>query len=505
MRLMVSQTDREKLALALSELKNRYNAPFYKIFPEKGPYSLDRYPKHKEFIEATLDKMIVYFQAANRIGKTLLIAYIAMVWMTGIYPKNWKGKRFNKPVKLWLCGVDHEQIKEALQELLIGSALKRGDGGLLPPELRDRIKATYKARPQGALSTLEVPHVSGINSVATFKGYAQKTVSLQGAKVDALIIDEEPPAEKYSEMVVRLVTGVAEEDRDENYTPPSVLIAATPLHGLSPFISRFLFDETPVEERNYKVITATWNDVPHLSEDEKRMLYDEILRTTPHLLQARTEGLPYIGGGMVFPVNPDRYTIEPIVSIPRHCLLINGLDVGNTTFAVFAYYDPIKKKTTIYKELEFKNIVVPIKAQALRTASTAPYVADTSMNAVNEVDQVQVKQHYIDAGLTLLHPNKKLKESIIEEFLQGLMMGTLEITRDCKILLKCLLTYHRNEQGDIKKKDNPDDHAIDASLYMYQKRTQGVTQAELFLYRQEEQFYGDSGYSVSQHKFSGWV
>lgn len=71
-------------------------------------------------------------------------------------------------------------------------------------------------------------------------------------------------------------------------------------------------------------VSATWDDVPHLSEDAKKKLWDAI---PPHMRDARTKGIPVLGSGRVFPVAEEELKVTPF-AIPAHWARINGLDFG---------------------------------------------------------------------------------------------------------------------------------------------------------------------------------
>lgn len=459
----------KQLATLKKEIEQRKNQPFYKIFPQEGDYSIYNYPKHLEFIRATKTARQVYFRAANRIGKTLTMAYVAAVWLTGIYPEWWCGRVFNHPTRAWLIGVDHQQLRDALQELLLEKALEPDDGGLLPKDAI--IKTTAKQKPAGAVLDIYIKHVSGGTSRVTFKVHEQGRENFQGAKIDFAMFDEEPPIDVYSEVAMRTVSGKKDGE------PGTICIGATPLKSFTPFVKMFTPDEGEVLDPSLRCIVATWDDVPHLSEKEKA----EMLKgMPPHEIEARTKGIPYLGGGMVFPVSPHRYIVEPFqVNFPRHYKFINGLDTGNTTFAVFGALDHITNTVYIYGEKEFKDVPIPIKAAALSQISKAPYMADTSLNQMAEYDGRNLKQEYTDLGLIIKHPNKKLKEAIIARVYAMMIAGQLKISSDCKQLRQALVSYIRNDDGKIRKQDNPDDHPVDAFLYLIQGLPLAMNEMEI--------------------------
>ena len=488
---------RKHLGSLLSQFETRINSPFYRMFPNDGEYARTEYKKHMEFIAATATKNVVYFRAANRIGKTLLAAWMACVFMTGMYPQWWTGRRFDRPVNVWLIGVDHEQVLAAMQNIMFNAAFEEGDGGLLPKELITDVK--LKQKPAGAIFSFKVLHVpTGKYSNATYKCYAQEVDKFQGAKIDIALFDEEPPMSHFSEVMLRLASG------KKGGESGLALIAATPLKSMTPFIKQFENEDSNIRKFSHMVV-ASWEDVPHISKDEQESL---IAMMPPHEIEARTKGIPYLGGGMVFPVAPHRYTVEPfnIEKFPGSYKYINGLDTGSTTFAVFLAIEPITNKIKVYAELEFKDVPIPVIAYSLSQLNQAIYMADTSINAVNQFDQRSYNQEFVDCGMCLKSPNKKLKEAFIAKLYTAMVSGKVEISKDCKKLLSALVTYIRDEEGKINKKDNPDDHPIDALLYALQGIPLAMSKMDIeYMYveqcrnsmewRREDDFYDNNSHS----------
>lgn len=72
------------------------------------------------------------------------------------------------------------------------------------------------------------------------------------------------------------------------------------------------------------LVTANWDDVPHLSQKMK----DELLESTPkHMRDARSKGIPTLGSGRIFPVDESEIMCDPF-AIPAHWVQIGGLDFG---------------------------------------------------------------------------------------------------------------------------------------------------------------------------------
>ncbi len=72
------------------------------------------------------------------------------------------------------------------------------------------------------------------------------------------------------------------------------------------------------------LITATWDDAPHLSKATRDELYKSI---PPHEREARTEGRPMLGSGAVYPV-PESDIVINDFEIPDYFPRGFGMDVG---------------------------------------------------------------------------------------------------------------------------------------------------------------------------------
>ena len=72
------------------------------------------------------------------------------------------------------------------------------------------------------------------------------------------------------------------------------------------------------------LVTATWDDAPHLSEEQKKRYWDSI---PPFQRDARARGIPSLGSGAVWPVIEDRIRCEPF-EIPDYWVKAYALDVG---------------------------------------------------------------------------------------------------------------------------------------------------------------------------------
>src|SRR5712691_11536865 len=80
------------------------------------------YLKQAEFLALGRVKRERLLMAANRVGKTEVGAYEAMLHATGLYPDWWRGRFFNGPTKGWVCGETSLAVRDVVQTKLCGEA-----------------------------------------------------------------------------------------------------------------------------------------------------------------------------------------------------------------------------------------------------------------------------------------------------------------------------------------------------------------------------------------------
>lgn len=224
----------EKLELiSLLEEKQRRASRrrFYDVFPDEGPLAYHKYPKHMAFFAAGIEHQERAFISGNRCGKTQAAAYEITAHLTGNYPHWWSGRRLTRPNTWWAGGEDAKTVREAGQTALLGPANALGTG-MVPGDLIDR--AVPKSGVPEAFDSISVNHIAGGKSRLVFKSYDQGREAWQGAKVDGVWFDEEPPLHVYMEGLTRTMATVPGEANG------MAISTFTPLKGLSAVVLMFL-------------------------------------------------------------------------------------------------------------------------------------------------------------------------------------------------------------------------------------------------------------------------
>jgi hypothetical protein len=207
------------------------------------------------------------------------------------------------------------------------------------------------------------------------------------------------------------------------------------------------------------LVTAGWDDAPHLDEQTKA---DMLRETPPYLRKARSEGVPSIGSGAIYPVELDEILVDPF-AIPAFWPKAYALDVGwNRTAAVFGAID--RDQDIIYLTGEhYRGQAEPaIHAAAIKARGEWLHgVIDPAARGRSQIDGRRMFALYQAAGLHL-HLADNAVEAGLYAVWERLSTGRLKVFRSMSNWRREHMFYRRDEKGAIVKKD---DHLMDATRY----------------------------------------
>jgi phage terminase large subunit-like protein len=438
------------------ERRKKYQKIF-EYYPDLGPLRRDLYVKHMRFFDAGSRKIERLFLAGNRVGKTEGGGgYECTLHLTGLYPKWWTGKRFDRPIDAWAAGDTKETVRDIIQEKLLGSISKDQVGeGLIPRHLIAGY--TMRSGVADTVDTISVKHVTGGVSQISLKSYDQKRKSFQGTKKDLLWLDEEPPLDIYTECLLRTTDTSGKDD-----SQGIMLLTFTPLSGMSETVMSFMPGGS-IEEREDDtkfVIMATWDDVPHLSQKTKEILWSAI---PPYQRDARSKGIPQLGSGAIYPVPVSDIEVTDF-EIPPHWPRAYGMDVGwNRTAVAWCAWDRDNDVVYITSEHYRGEAEPSIHAQAIKSRGDwIPGVIDPAARGRAQQDGRQLLQSYVDLGLNVDVAFNGVESGIYEVW-QRLSTGRLKVFKSCQNFFYEFRLYRRDEKGRIVKAN---DHILDATRYL---------------------------------------
>jgi phage terminase large subunit-like protein len=444
---MTLYSDPHQEALRLLELERRLSqrTKIDSYYPDSGDLRRELYPKHTELFKAGANRRERAFLAANRVGKSEGVGgYETTLHLTGLYPEWWEGRRFNHPITAWAAGDSAKTVRDIVQRILLGPTGEHGTG-MIPADAI--VRTTAKPGVSDAIEGIFVRHTSGGTSELTLKSYDQGREAFQGTNRHLVWLDEEADRSIYVECLLRTMT-----------TNGLLLLTFTPLLGMTDICRDFL--EQQDADTGKFCVQATWDDVPHLSEEAKAELLASI---PPYQREARSKGVPQLGAGAIYQV-PESDIVVPDFEIPAHYPRAYALDVGwNKTAAVWAARDNETGVIYLYSE-HYQGLKEPsLHAEAIKSrGSWINGVIDPAARGRSQIDGHQLIQIYQDCGLKL-EPAQNAVEAGIYQVWQLMSAGKLKVFRSLGNWLREFRLYQRDSDGRILKQD---DHLMDATRYL---------------------------------------
>lgn len=417
-------------------------------YPETGPLRRELYPKHCEFFAAGQQYRERLILAANRVGKTEGVGGFELaLHLTGNYPAWWQGRRFSKPISAWAAGDTGITVRDIIQKKLLGPVGNWGTGLIAGDAILRTVRSSGIA---DKLDSIFVKHTSGGTSALVLKSYDQRRESFQGTEQDVIWLDEEPPLEIYTECLMRTMTNNG-----------MVMLTFTPLLGMSEVVLTFLPGGKIVENKGTKfVVTCTWDDVPHLSQQAKDELWASI---PPYQRDARSKGIPQLGSGAIYPVPESDLLVSPF-EIPVHWPRGYGMDVGwNFTAAVWGAHD--RENDTVYLTHAYKRSQAEpsVHAHGIKApGSWIPGFIDPASRGRSQKDGSQLLADYRNLGLEVSLADNGVESGLYSVW-NRMSTGRLKVFKTLGQWLEEFRLYRRDEHGQVVKEN---DHLMDATRYL---------------------------------------
>ncbi len=207
------------------------------------------------------------------------------------------------------------------------------------------------------------------------------------------------------------------------------------------------------------VVGATWDDVPHLTPEQKTELWSAI---PPYQRDARSKGIPQLGSGAIYPVPESDILVDPF-PLPPYWPRGYGLDVGwNRTAGIWGAHDAETETVYLYSEHYRGQAEPSVHAEAVRARGDwMQGVIDPAARGRGQKDGQKLLQNYIDLGLHLT-PADNAVEAGLYDVWQRLSSGKLKVFKTLQNWLTEYRLYRRDEKGQIVKVN---DHLMDATRY----------------------------------------
>jgi len=441
--------------------------------------------------------------AANRAGKTIASTYETAYHLTGKYPKDWKGKRWDKPIIVMASGESWEQVAKTLQSKLLGcddikQSYKLGTGSIPLEDIDEKSIRTDGAN----VLAIEVWHITGGKSKLYFSNYTQQVRHLQGFELDLVVLDEQPPDETFSELVVRTASRNGQ-----------VICSFTPLKGLSGLVRKF-WDNI----EGYCHVRVTWNDIPYenewgepfFSKEEREQLSRDFM---PWERECRINGIPMVGKGVVFPMLkwPTYKGIDVDLKSNEKMERLISFDLGiknDPTVISFLFRDPVEEIIYLHRQITVPQGETPdeyvhylLDRESRNVPIALPHDAGTAgrytltEQSVREVFEDNYNLNCIP-GAILNPPNDQGKVTNhisygINVMRTGMERGTFMINESCVEFLDEARNYAIDDAGKFLGKDDHIDSARIGILALIQGHGESmVSRANTFARRRPEALDG---------------
>lgn len=427
------------------------------------------YRRHVSFMNGGHEFLERMFIAGNRAGKTATAEYEVCTHLTGKYPKWWGGHVFEPEparaasgthIEAWAAGDTGRTVREIIQHGLIGD-LRNPGGGMLTSE--DIVHMTRRTGLGEAVDSIWVKHVekhhgAHLTSHLELKAYDQRRESFQGVARHLIWLDEEPPADVYSECLLRtLPTG--------DFKGGKILLTFTPLMGLTDVVRMFLPEGLLPKEHGVAVnsgrliVNIPWEEVPHLSAKERETYLD---RVPEHEREARTKGVPILGSGRIFGYAEDAISVEPF-PIPDTWPRGYGMDVGwNYTAAAFCAWDQESDTLYVYHCYKGSHLPPPLHAHHIKAIAKnwIPGRIDPAANTPSQKDGSTLFEAYRQEGL-LIETSPNALEGGIRMLDARFATGRLKVFNTCSEFMAEYRQYHRKDGRPVAEND----HILDSLRY----------------------------------------
>jgi phage terminase large subunit-like protein len=403
------------------------------------------HPPQKEFITLGASKRERAFIASNQSGKSHVGAIETAAHLTGRYPKSWTGRRWDRPVRMWACGVSAQAVRDIQQKKLFGQPGTEPGSGLIPKDLIVGKPTSSHSISEG-FDTAQVRHISGSISTLKFLGYEQGPTKFQGEGVDGIWLDEICPWDIYAECLARI-----------SLTQGEIFCTFTPLKGWQPLTMRYL--QEPSEHRAV-VHTDIYGSGLYTKEEA-----DLIVEQYPaHERAARAFGQVSLFDGAVFAGVLEDQIREPTLQyVPPEWQKIWGIDfgIGHPFAAVLLALDVEADTLHVLHCIRVKDQLPHQHAALMKPIGAGVPVAWPHDGHVRDRNSgLPMSRSYKQHGLNMLdthatHADGSIStEAGILEMYERMKTGRFKVAEHCTAFFEEFRGYSRRDNQIVKYNDD---------------------------------------------------
>lgn len=409
------------------------------------------YPKQRQFHDFGSTKRERLLMAGNQQGKTYSAAAETALHLTGDYPKDWLGKKFTKPIKMWAAGESSTIVRDTQQSLLCGPpGVETEFGTGLIPKNSFHDKPSLTRGVTDALDTIQVTHrTDGVEdgvSILSFKSYEQGRTKFQAGTLDAVWLDEEPDENIYGEVLARITA-----------TKGIIYMTFTPLKGRTKVVCRYIDEYSP----DRVIVNMQIEDALHIPPEERQKIIDGYQK---HEREARTRGTPILGSGAIFTESEENVVEQPVRPVPLHWAKLWAIDFGigedHAFAAVLLLWDRDTDVVHVHHVIKMVGALPINHAAAMKAIGADVPVAWPQDGTAREKSGAVVSSLYKKEGLRMLPDHATFvqggysTEAAVIEIQEREKNGKFKISSTCSDYLEERRFYHRKDGKIIHVRDD---------------------------------------------------
>lgn len=398
----------------------------------------------------------------NRTGKTECGA-VECVWLArGIHPF----KKNKKNVSGWVVSLSHQVQRDVAQGKILYY--------LKPEWIKEivMIEGKKASADNGIIDYILVENVFGGLSKIGFKSCDQGREKFQGASLDFVWFDEEPPQDIYKECRMRVLDRCGE-----------IFGTMTPLKGLT-----WVYEEIYLNNRHDKEVwyeMISWQDNPFLNKEEVATLKATLSQDE---LESRCDGKFASSGGMVYTeFDENVHVIEPF-NVPKEWFDKISIDPGlHNPLSAHWYAEDFDGNIYVIAEHYEAQKSIDYHAEKIKQISkfldwhttangTIEALIDSAATQRTLGSEKSVSELFYERGIAVnTRVNKDLFSgiSVVKSFLKSSDGRTrLYIFKTCPNLIREIKGYYWGN-GDLPVKR--DDHALDELRYYLMHKSSAIS------------------------------
>lgn len=436
----------KKLDAVTKELIKRY------MKNALSKYNTGKIVHEKQMLFHKCQKRNRWVFGGNRSGKTECGA-VECIWLArGIHPF----RKNKKCVNGWVVSVSRQVQREVAQSKILHY--------LNPDWIVDvcMMEGKKEGYENGIIDYIVIKNLSGLNSKIYFKSADQGREKFQGASLDFVWFDEEPPEDIYYECLMR----VFDKKGD-------IFGTMTPLKGLT-----WVYNEIYLNDKNNPEVwceNMTWEDNPFLDKSEIELLTSTLSESE---LESRKYGRFMSAGGLVYSefdenihvIEPfdvplswqDNISIDPGLNNPLSAHWY-AVDYDGNVYVIAEHFEA--KKDVVYHAEKIKEISNKLNWHRASNGMISTLIDSAASQRTLAAEKSVVELFYDNGILANPKVDKNLFAGIsrVKSYLKNAEgKAKLFIFKTCTNLIREFKGYFWGKGDNPIKKD---DHALDELRY----------------------------------------